>query len=134
MKWDDFMEFNVKEGMSSTREIYVTENDIASKLGSGNMDVFATPAMVALMENTSKSCVDLHLPFGYTTVGIEVNIKHIKASPVGMKIRCEASLIKVEGKKITFNVDAWDEKGKIGEGNHTRYIVNSEEFMKRIQG
>ncbi len=133
MKWDDFVEFNVKEGMASTREIYVTDNDVASKLGSGNMDVFATPAMVALMENTSKSCVDLHLPFGYTTVGIEVNIKHIKASPIGMKIRCESSLIKVEGKKLIFNVDAWDEKGKIGEGNHTRYIVNSEEFMKRIQ-
>lgn len=127
------MEFNVREGMASTREIYVTENDVASKLGSGNIDVFSTPSMIALMENTSKSCVDLHLPFGYTTVGIEVNVKHIKASPIGMKIRCEASLVKVDKKKLVFSVEAWDEKGKIGEGNHTRYIVNSEEFMKKVQ-
>ncbi|AKN33020.1 dihydrolipoamide acyltransferase [Clostridium carboxidivorans P7] len=127
------MEFNVREGMASTREIYVTENDVASKLGSGNIDVFSTPSMIALMENTSKSCVDLHLPFGYTTVGIEVNVKHIKASPIGMKIRCEASLVKVDKKKLVFNVEAWDEKGKIGEGNHIRYIVNSEEFMKKVQ-
>ncbi|AWI07381.1 thioesterase family protein [Clostridium drakei] len=127
------MEFNVKEGMVSTREIYVTENNVASKLGSGNIDVFSTPSMIALMENTSKSCVDLHLPFGYTTVGIEVNVKHIKASSIGMKIRCEASLVKVDKKKLVFNVEAWDEKGKIGEGNHIRCIVNSEEFMKKVQ-
>jgi len=126
------MEFNVKEGMTGTMEIYVTEGDTASKVGSGNLEVFSTPSMIALMENTSKSCVDLHLPFGYTTVGIELNIKHIKPSPIGMKIRCEALLIKVQGKKLIFNVEAWDEKGKIGEGAHTRYIVNSEEFMKKI--
>lgn len=127
------MEFNVREGMSSIREIYVTENNTASKLGSGNIEVFATPALIALMENTAKSCVDLHLPFGYTTVGIEVNIKHIKASPIGIKIRCEALLTKIDGKKLIFNVEAWDEKGKVGEGTHIRYIVNSEEFMKKIQ-
>lgn len=127
------MEFNVREGMTAAMEIYVTENDTAIKLGSGNLRVLATPAMIALMENTSKSSVDLHLPFGYTTVGIDLNIKHIKASTVGMKIRCEAYLIKVEGKKLFFKVQAWDETGKIGEGNHTRYIVNSEEFMKKIQ-
>jgi len=127
------MEFNVKEGMTATMEIYVTENDTAIKVGSGNLKVLATPAMIALMENTSKSSVDLHLPFGYTTVGTDLNIKHIKTSPIGIKIRCEAHLIKVEGKKLFFNVQAWDEKGKIGEGSHTRYIVNSEEFMKRVQ-
>ncbi|KZL93131.1 thioesterase family protein [Clostridium magnum] len=127
------MEFNVREGMTAAMEIYVTENDTAIKLGSGNLRVLATPAMIALMENTSKSSVDLHLPFGYTTVGIDLNIKHIKASTVGMKIRCEAHLIKVEDKKLFFKVQAWDETGKIGEGNHTRYIVNSEEFMKKIQ-
>lgn len=127
------MEFNVKEGITSTIETCVTENDTASKLGSGNLDVFSTPMMIALMENTSKSCVDLHLPYGYTTVGIEVNVKHLKASAVGMKIRCEALLTKVEGKRLFFSVQAWDESGKIGEGTHVRYIVNSDDFMKRVQ-
>lgn len=126
------MEFNVKEGMTATIEMSVTENDTASKYGSGNLDVFATPAMIALMENTSKSSVDLHLPYGYTTVGIEVNVSHIKASPVGAKIRCEALLTKVDGKKLLFEVNAWDEIGKIGYGTHVRYIVNSSEFMKRV--
>lgn len=126
------MDFNIKEGMIAIIETRVTENDTASKLGSGNLEVFATPAMIALMENASKSCVDLHLPYGYTTVGIEVSIRHIKASPVGIKIRCEAVLTKVEGKKLFFVVEASDENGKIGEGTHVRYIVNSDEFMKRI--
>lgn len=127
------MEFNVKEGITSTIETCVTENDTARKIGSGNLDVFSTPAMIALMENTSKSCVDLHLPYGYTTVGIEVSIKHLKASPVGMKVRCEALLTRVEGKRLFFSVEAWDEHGKIGEGIHTRYIVNSDDFMKKLQ-
>ncbi|MCT8977478.1 thioesterase family protein [Clostridium sp. CX1] len=127
------MEFNVKEGMTATMEICVTENDTASKLGSGNLDVFSTPSMIALMENTCKSSVDLHLPFGYTTVGIELNVRHIKASPIGVKIRCKASLIEVDRKKLLFNVRAWDEKGIIGEGVHARYIVNSEEFMRKVK-
>lgn len=126
------MEFKVKEGLSAVIETVVSENDTASKLGSGLLEVFATPAMIALMENTSKSAVDLHLPCGYTTVGIAVNIKHLKATAVGKKIKCEACLESVEGKKLQFKVYAWDEKGKIGEGTHTRYIVNSQEFMNKI--
>lgn len=125
------MEFNVKEGISSVIEMTVTENDTAVRYGSGDLDVYATPAMIALMESTAKSCVGLHLPSGYSTVGIEVNIKHIKSTPVGMKVRCEAVLTKIEGKRLYFSVEASDEKGKIGEGSHIRYIINSEDFMKR---
>ncbi|KAA8671208.1 thioesterase family protein [Clostridium sp. MT-14] len=127
------MEFNLKEGITSTAEIQITKNDTAKKMGSGDLDVFATPAMIALIENTCKNCVDLHLPSGYTTVGIEVNVKHIKPSPVNVKVRCEAILEKIDRKKLFFKVEAWDNKGKIGEGSHVRYIVNSEEFMKKIQ-
>lgn len=126
------MEFNIMEGISSVMEMTVTENDTASKYGSGDLEVFATPAMIALMENTAKSCVGLHLPCGYSTVGIEVNVKHVKPTPLGMKVRCEAVLTKVEGKRLYFKVEASDEKGKIGEGTHTRYIINSKDFMKNM--
>lgn len=131
-KWDDDkMEFNLKEGMSAVVETVVSENETALNYGSGDLDVYATPAMIALMESAAKSCVGLHLPHDYSTVGIEVNIKHIKATPIGMKVRCEAVLTKIEGKRLYFDVNAWDEKGKVGEGKHIRYIVNSEDFMKR---
>jgi predicted thioesterase len=127
------VEFNLKEGVTSTKKIQVTENDTAKKMGSGDLNVFATPAMIALIENTCKSCVDLHLPSGYTTVGIEINIKHLKPSPVGAKVKCEAVLQKIDRKKLAFKVETWDDKGKIGEGSHVRYIVNSENFMKKVQ-
>jgi len=127
------MEFNLKEGMKSTLEIVVTENDTASKYGSGLLDVLSTPHMVALMENTSKNVVESSLPEGFSTVGIEVCIKHLKATPVGMRVRCEALLEKVDGKKLVFKVDAWDEKGKIGEGTHTRFIINDEAFLAKLK-
>lgn len=127
------MEFMIKEGLQAVNEIVVTENDTASKLGSGDLDVFATPSMIALMENTSKKVVEEILPEGYSTVGIEVSIKHIKATPLGMKVKCEAVLEKVDGKKLTFKVEAWDEKGKIGEGTHERLIINVESFMNKIK-
>lgn len=127
------MEFNIKEGMNSTTETVVTENDTASKYGSGLLDVLSTPHMIALMENTSKDVVEGSLPEGFSTVGIEVSIKHLKATPVGMKVRCEAVLEKIEGKKLVFKVDAWDEKGKIGEGTHTRFIINNEAFLAKLK-
>lgn len=127
------MEFNVKEGMNSTMEITVSENETAAKVGSGNLYVFSTPSMIALMENTAKSAVGLHLPLGFDTVGIEVSIKHLKSTPVGMKVRSEAVVTKKEGKKLTFSVQVWDEQGKIGEGIHIRYIINIEDFMKRVR-
>lgn len=126
------MEYNLKEGISVLIETIVSENDTAKKYDSGTVDVYATPAMVALMESASKSCVEKQLPLGYTTVGIEISIKHIKASPIGMKIKCEAILEKIEGKKLFYKVCAWDEKSKIGEGTHVRYIVNTEEFIKKL--
>lgn len=128
------MEFNLQTGIRYNMELIVSNNETASFYGSGNIDVYATPAMIALMENTSKNCVQGELPEGFTTVGVEINVKHIKATPVGMKVRSEAALAKVEGKRLFFKVEAFDEKGKIGEGTHTRYIINSEEFMKRIRG
>jgi len=124
------LELNLKEGISSVREITVTENQLASKVGSGHIEVFATPSMIALMEETSYNCVQGFIPNGYTTVGIEVNIKHVKATSLGNRVKCESILKKVDGKKLTFKVDAWDEEAKIGTGMHKRYVVKIDEFMK----
>lgn len=127
------MENNLIEGLVHSMEITVDRNQTASYYGSGSLDVFATPAMIALMENTAKDCVQPGLPEGYSTVGIEINIKHIKATPMGMKVSAQALLEKIDRNRLYFKVEAYDEKGKIGEGTHIRYIVNAEEFMKKIK-
>ncbi|MCM1992045.1 thioesterase family protein [Oceanirhabdus seepicola] len=127
------MEFNISNGMKTTLEITVGKEDTARSYGSGAVDVFATPAMIALMENTAKSVVDEYLQEDFTTVGIAISTNHIKATPIGMKVKCEATVEKVDGKKIEFKVIAWDEVGKIGEGCHTRYIINVEKFMSKLK-
>ena len=126
------MEFNFNEGLKSVMEQTVGKSDTANSYGSGDLDVYATPAMTALMENAAKNGIKKELPVGYTTVGIEISVKHIKPTPVGVKVRAEAILEKAEGKKLTFKVEAFDDMGKIGEGTHIRYVVKAEEFIKKI--
>ncbi|MCH3965632.1 MAG: thioesterase family protein [Clostridium sp.] len=125
------MEFNLKEGISLIKEMKVTKDDTAIKMGSGTLEVYATPSMAALMENAASNSVIEGLPEGYTTVGISIDIKHIKSSPVGANIKCKATLTKVEGKKLFFDVEASDDAGIIGKGSHVRYIVNASDFMKK---
>ncbi|WP_376770105.1 thioesterase family protein [Clostridium bowmanii] len=126
------MEFNFNKDIKFTMEQTVGNSDTASYYGSGDLDVYATPAMTALMENAAKNCIQKELPAGFTTVGIEISVKHIKATPLGVKVSAESILEKTEGKKLFFKVEAYDDIGKIGEGIHIRYIVNSKEFIKKI--
>ncbi|RKD20933.1 Thioesterase superfamily [Caminicella sporogenes DSM 14501] len=127
------MEFNLKLGMSAEVEKIVTENDTASAFGSGKVLVFATPMMIGIMENAALKAVDPHLPEEHATVGIHLDVKHMAATPVGMKVKAKAELIEINGKKLKFKVEAFDEKEKIGEGYHTRYIINIPKFLENTK-
>lgn len=127
------MEFDLKIGTSYTASQTVEFDDTAAKYGSGLVEVFATPAMVALMENAAYKAVMPFLGEEHGTVGFEVNIRHLKATPVGMKVEATATLTAVDNKKLTFKLIAKDEDGKIGEGTHIRYIINSKKFMDSLK-
>ncbi|MFZ5354798.1 MAG: thioesterase family protein [Bacillota bacterium] len=125
------MDFDLKCGMSAEVERVVRESDTAASFGSGEVKVFATPVMIGMMENAALKAVDPFLPEGYVTVGLSLNVKHIAATPVDMKVRAAAELLKIEGKKLTFKIEAYDEVEKIGEGTHERYIINLEKFIPK---
>ncbi len=110
----------------------VAESNTALALGSGDMEVFATPAMVALMENAAMLAVRDSLPEGSTTVGVEMQTSHIKASALGANIKASATLVEVDGRRLTFDVKAWDEKATIGEGRHVRFVVDRERFLSKL--
>ena len=110
----------------------VTQDITASHLGSGNVEVLATPAMIALMEQAAVRVVDPLLPEGQKTVGVAVEVKHLAPTPVGMEVRTTAELIEVDGRKLLFKVEAHDEKEKVGEGLHRRVIIDVERFAARV--
>jgi predicted thioesterase len=110
----------------------VEKEDSASSYGSGLLDVFSTPAMIALMEKSAHLLAKSMLPSNQDTVGTEVNIKHLRATPVGEMVYAEALLTEINGRALTFEVSAFDQKGEIGKGIHTRYIVDPEKFMSKL--
>ena len=118
-------------GMTGTVETSVEREDTALEVGSGALLVYATPCMVALMEGAACQAIAEAIPEDKTTVGIELNISHLAATPVGMDVRAEAEVTAVEGNIITFTVAAYDEAGKIGEGTHKRAIVTAQRFLDK---
>ena len=121
----------MEAGIKNEKSIVVTDEVTASKVGSGLLPVYATPSMIALMEGTCAESVQPYLAEGEGTVGVAVDIKHIAATPVGMTVRCESLLKEVNGKKLVFEVNVYDEKGLVGTGIHKRAIINNEAFMAR---
>ena len=105
--------------------------DTALSVGSGNLRVYATPCMAALMEGAACEALDGLLSEEQTTVGTELNISHLSATPVGMEVKATATVTAVEGKTISFALEAYDEVGKVGEGTHKRVIVNSQRFLDK---
>ena len=119
-------------GLTAESSIIVTDANTALTLGSGDMKVFATPAMVALMENAAMKVVAAALPEGSTTVGTAMQTSHVKASKMGATITASARLVEVDGRRLRFEVRAWDEAGTIGEGEHTRFVVDRERFLAKL--
>lgn len=126
------MEFDVKTGVQGHETRMVEKKDTAKHFGSGLADVYATPAMIALMEYTAFKSVEPYLPEGFSTVGIQINVQHKKASLPGSIITCNSVVSKTDGKKIHFQITANDEQGEIGTAEHIRFIINSHEFMSRL--
>lgn len=122
----------VEKGLKSESRTVVSAENVAATMGSGDMQVFATPAMVALMENAAMNAVAGVLEPGASTVGVEMSVSHVKASPVGAEVMASAVLTEVDGRKLTFEVRAWDDKGTIGEGRHVRFIVDRERFLAKL--
>ena len=127
------MEYEMLKGLINSETLLVRHEDTAAVYGSGALEVFATPAMIALMEKTCLESVSDKIGEGNTTVGISVNIKHLKASPVGALIRCDATLVEVDRRRLVFEVKCFEGETLIGEGIHERFVVDSEKFMGKLK-
>ena len=123
----------LKPGIKACKEMIVTKELCADAWGSGGLPVYATPAMIALMENTAWASVEPCMEEGRSTVGTKLDVSHLSASPVGARITCESELIEAEGRRLVFRVKASDDAGLIGEGLHERFIINVEKFMARTE-
>ena len=123
----------LQTGIKGKIERIVTEELTAKAMGSGQLPVFATPAVVALAEETAWRSVADELPEGQGSVGIKMTLSHISATPLGMKVWCESELVDIDRKRLVFSLTAYDEAGKIAEGSHERFIVDNEKFLAKAE-
>jgi len=124
----------VRVGLIGESITTVTSKETAKTLGSGTLNVYATPAMIALMEAASVAAIESYLDDNYTSVGIQIHVRHVAATPIGEHITAIAEVTRVDDKRVTFEVRAWDEHELIGEGTHVRYIIEADEFMTGLRG
>lgn len=120
-------------GIKCIKELTVTEDVTAAALDSGGLAVYATPAMIALMEFAAWDSVEGCMEEGMTTVGTLMNVKHLSATPVCMHVRAESELIEIDRRRLVFKVAAYDDAGLIGEGTHERFIIDADKFMARTE-
>ena len=119
-------------GLSAELEHTVTDADIASRWGSGGLPVFSTPALVGLMESTAVAALTGYLSPVQTTVGGHIDVRHLAATPVGMTVRARAELTAIEGRKLIFKIQAWDEVELIGEADHDRFVIDEAKFVAKV--
>jgi len=127
----------LEAGIKNTKDMIVTDEKTAKAVGSGGLEVFATPALIALAEKTAYESVVPYLEEGQGTVGTNIDIKHIAATPVGMRVVCETELIEFDAsnpRRLLFSVNVYDEVEKIAEGTHERFIINNDKFMGKAGG
>ena len=118
-------------GITGEASTVVVHENTAAAVGAGGVEVFGTPMMIALMENAAWRAVADHLEEGHVTVGTLVNVKHLAATPLGQRVRAHAELVEIDRRRLVFKVEAHDEKQKIGEGTHERFIVQLERFLPK---
>lgn len=124
---------NPEIGIKGIAELTVSSNKLAVNVGSGSLEVFATPVMTMLMEKSACNCLADYMENDETTVGTELNIQHVSATPEGMKVYAEAVLTAINGREFTFEVTAYDESGLIGKGTHKRFLVFGEKFTVKAK-
>jgi fluoroacetyl-CoA thioesterase len=123
----------LKDGLAGSAELLVGEEHTAPRVGSGRVRVLATPVMINLMEAAALDAIERLLPAGHQSLGTHLDVGHYAATPVGMRLRATAVVTRVEGRTVEFRVEAFDEKERVGDGTHTRVVVNVERFDQRVQ-
>ena len=123
----------LEPGLKGDAKRRVTDEDTAQRWGSGLVPVFGTPSLVGLMENAAVEALAGHLPPGQTSVGGRMDVRHLAPTPVGMRVRARAKLTKIEGRRLVFQIEAWDEVEKIGESTHERFVVDQKAFTARAE-
>jgi len=124
---------DIRPGLAGEKTTTVDNTMLATHLGSGSIAVYGTPALIALMEGAAVAAIDPLLPEGQASVGFALDVKHLAATPAGLHVRARAKVVAVEGRKVTLDVEAYDERELIGKGSHTRYIIDVARFVERAQ-
>lgn len=125
------MDANLATGMTGEKNEMVTPENTAIRYGSGAVAVYATPAMIGLMEGAAVNAICSHLPAGSSTVGVALSVQHTAATPIGLAVRATAELVEIDRRRLVFSVKAFDEKEQIGSGTHERFIIDIEKFLAK---